>query len=498
MTRHSFVFALSLFGMPSSLAIGTAYAADPATAAPADGTKDDADAAPAEKKADAVAPEAAAGSTPTHTDASLRTFGGGHCLTEPAGKEQQIGALGALLIPQLVSAGIDAATNALDAAGKDHSEVRSANIPLENAVSCVVIARDVVRTSREFQDAGSEHASQQALKNAPLLVELFLRQSRDGSALLVTPTMFNYRQTLEGKTSKSKRDIYLTITFAGIGGDRSSTITVPLGNFATRQESYFLDPIKGPYDATGLSPLGAANSVWIPTPFHKPTVTPTSSGASTALEGGVVADGVAVGVGAPGAAGVTVDKGKPPVKAPVAPGGGGGGEYAPKKPPAALPGKGAKAGKAAKPAVPVLVAPPATPEAPTFEAGAPVAPYSMAVAITEVRKGSPFARSLSGVIKGSKSGVVDLVDPTKRDAARQAEATAADAKLAAWVTARKAYATAYQAYCDEDVTKRASKAPDLYVAQMSLLTAANAAGQTPPFTAVVNPETGAAEAGFCP
>ena len=119
-------------------------------------------------------------------DSDLRTFGGGRCLSEPAGSDQNIGGLAAVLLPQVVGAGIDALTSALEAAGRDRVVSRSTVPPLEYSVRCVQIARGVTMPSRDFRTDQRSASARRALQEAPFLVEFYFRQSRDGSVLAMT------------------------------------------------------------------------------------------------------------------------------------------------------------------------------------------------------------------------------------------------------------------------------------------------------------------------
>ena len=447
----------------AAAAATTAAAADPkATAA---------------KPASTTAQENASVATPKPV-AGFRTFGGGYCLSDPKGKEDQFAALAALLIPQLVSAGIDLMSSALDEAGKDHVVAKSAVIPLEYAVRCVQVVRGYRTPSSDFDGSkGTEPELQADLKRSPFLVELFLRQSRDASALLVTPTILNYQETLEGKHGKGERDLYLTLTFTDASGGNPAMVTLPLGSFAPAMSTHHFDPMMGPYDPKNTNPLGAANSIWIANPFHRPVVPVPSSAATAGTATSTPAASEkqltagAVGVGS--AAGVQRSAG----------------DYGPTHIPAPPRAQGATAAKTEK----ATTAP--TPV--RFAAGDPIAPFSISVAIIETRPGSAFARALSSFLKGSKQGLVDASDPSKRAAILATENAAADGKTAGWITARSNYSTALQAFCNAKPPDRPGKAPALYAAQLTLETASMRAGQTLPFNTVVNPDTGANRDAVC-
>ena len=381
-------------------------------------------------------------------DAELRTFGGGRCLTEPAGSEENAGLFASVILPQLVGAGVDALTAALEAAGRDRVVSRSSVLSLEYALRCAQIARGVALPSRDWRRG--RRVTERALENAPFLLEFYFRQSRDGSSLLVTPTRLIYRETLERRQARSPRTLYATLTFTNQSNQNSSTVTVPLGTFTTRSEPYLFDPMMRPWSPREISPLGAANTIWIPNPFRP----------------------AAEGSGAPAAVG------RPPAEDRA-------GDEAddfdvePPPPAASAAATPARAPSRAEQAVPAVYSP-----------GTPIAPLSITVAISETRPGSAVARFLANVLRGSRTGIVNAVDPAQREQARQTEQTAADQRETALITARQEYATAYQAYCYGPAASRVGNAPALYAAQMKLIMALRPFNRPPPFSQVINPDLG--------
>jgi hypothetical protein len=383
-------------------------------------------------------------------DPDLRVFGGKTCFNPPAGAERHVGPLAALLIPQLVGAGIDALTNALDAAGTDKVRARSAVIPLEYSVQCVQVAKGLPGTARDW--TGNETRETDRLRTAPLMLELFLRQSADGSALLVTPTQLNYDMTVNGRQAHTaKRSLYATITIADASGQHSSQVTVPLGEFRTRPEPYLFDPTGRPLSPGAEHyPLGAANSVWIPNPFapRKPAAQDSTPEGSQSQQGGQ------------------------------------NGPFGPAIPPA-------PAGNTPQPPA-ENTDDTASTTTPPADFGTPISPISLTVVITETRPGNPIAKALAGILKGSRQGIVDAADPAKRQTALETEQTAADQKTTSWATARAKYSAALRAYCAPDATDatRLAAAPDLFTAQVGLVTASRGAKQPLPFDALVDPDTG--------
>jgi hypothetical protein len=399
-------------------------------------------------------------------DAELRTFGGGPCLTEPAGSDKNMAPLLATLLPQVVGAGIDALTSALDAAGRDRIVNRSTVLPLEYAVRCVQIARGVSMPSRDFAGDSRSQAARSALEHAPFLIEFYFRQSRDGSALLVTPTRLSYRETLDGGSARRPRTLYATFNFSDRTGDHASTVTVPLGSFTTRDSPYDFDPMMRPIQPGEISPLGAANSVWIPNPY---------SGQVT---------------GAPAALPEL-----PPVEEASKQGGG----YEARRPPRAAPAPASVARRgrpaAPSPSVPAVRIVPANA---VYAAGTAISPLSVTVVISETRPGSAFARALAGILRGSRTGIVNLSDPAQRATARTTELAAANTQTTAFAGAYSKYAQAYQDYCGANSANRPGKAPALYEAQMALLQAANPLHRSVPFTQTIDPTHGAEPyPGFC-
>lgn len=401
----------------------------------------------------ATAADAAPAAPPEsgRADPDMRTFGGA-CLKEPAGADEQVGALAAALIPQVVGAGIDAVTAALDAAGTDKVRARSAVVPLEHAVDCIQVAKGLSGTARSW-------AQPEDMYQAKLMLELYLRQSADGTALLVAPTVLEYRETVNGRRTRStKRNLYATITFADAAGEHPSTVTVPLGDFLTRSELYLFDAVKGPVGTTTIRPLGSANSVWIPNPFTRRDGKPAAEVAQPAV---------------PAPSGAVPNPLAP--NTPPAPSAGNHGAAAAGKGDAAVPDK---------------------PKPVRFSRDEPIAPISVTVVITETRPGNPIAKALAGILKGGKQGIVDAADPAKRAQAREAEQTAADTKLVGWSTSETKYAKLLQAYCAADADRRAL-APDLAAAQLELANAARNAKKPLPFERRVDPYTGEGSADAC-
>ena len=403
-------------------------------------------------------PENRASPTP-QSKADLRTFGG-TCILNPVGDFPQVGALAAAFIPQLVGAGVDALTAALEAAGQDRTLSQSAVVALENSVTCIQVARGVTALS-----GYDSRTLRNAVNDAPFLVELFLRQSADGSALLVAPTLLNYQETLDRHRTSRPRTLYVTLTFTEPGGQRTSAVTVPLGIYATRRDQYRLDAVGAPLHPDGFSSLGAANSVWIPNPFRRV--------GSTELE---VPDQP------------ETQAGNPP--SPQSQGG------QPAAQPAAAQGSGGSFGDAAphhtpvNPAAPEAGQPSSQPSSKPVGRGTEIMPMSITVAITEVRPGSALARFLAGVLRGSRTGVVNALDPTQREAVRQTELAAA-AQLATNIRdAEKKYDDAFRAFCGAAPAERITKVSDLREAHLDLLAALQAAHQPPRYGEPINARVG--------
>jgi len=405
-------------------------------------------------------PPAQSGDPPT-SRADLRTFGG-TCIRDPIGPNEQIGGgLAAVLIPQLVGAGVDALSSALAAAGQDRPLSQSTVVALENAVTCVQVARDV-------STGTGLTGLQNDVKRAPFLVEFFLRQSADGSALLVAPTILNYRETLDRRRTSRRRTLYATLTFTDASGERTSTVTVPLGAYATSLTPYPLDPVRGPFDPNGFSSLGAANSIWIPNPFQQVATPPPPPPPP------------------PQAQNQPARPQQSPQRARQAPGASAGTPFGTGAVPHATPTSPAPDPAAGD------GQPPAAPPPRVLPPGARITPVSISVVITEIRPGSAIARALAGVLRGSRAGIVNALDPAQREQARQQEQAAAATAVTALIEAQGHYAEAYQAYCDEPAATRRSKAPALFTAQMKLLDARRGARatDTEPFRTVVDPRFG--------
>lgn len=406
--------------------------------------------------APATPPATEDGPPPTESRADLRTFGG-RCIRNPFGHNEQFAPIVATLIPQLVGAGVDALTAALAAAGQDRPLSQSTVVALENAVECVQVARDVTALS-----SADSTTLRNRVRDAPFLVEFYLRQSADGSALLIAPTRLNYRETLDRHQASRRRTLYATLTFTEPGGDRTSTVTVPLGAYRTGSEPYTLDAMGSWFARDGFSSLGAANSVWIPNPFRAvastPPKVPDQPQPQTQRQSqSQPSRGRARTQPAPArAAG--------PANAPVSFGAAG-------TPHQTSANATATAGAGQPPA-------PSQPFKPVT--GTPVMPLSITVTITEIRPGSALARALAGVLRGSRTGIVNALDPAQREAARQADATAAAQLATNLRSAEKKYADAFRAYCGTPRVERISKVSDLREAQLDYLAALQAAHQPRP------------------
>jgi hypothetical protein len=437
--------------LTSAIVLSALTAPATAAAAPA-GQKGGGDDKPA-----AAAPADAAPSPPEKpanlADPELRTFAGKECLNPPAGSNRHVGPLLAAVIPQIVGAGVDALSAALDAAGTDKVRAKSAVVPLEYAATCIQVAKGVSGTGRDWLNDSARGTLGDKLKDAPLMVELFLRQSADGSALLITPTMLNYRMTVNDRQARrTRRNLYATITVADAAGEHPSQVTIPLGDFLTRHDPYKFDPMLRP-ENPGLAhyPLGSANSVWIPNPYAKRARSADADGQATPAD---------AQPGATGTFGPTVP------------------------PPPAKPGEAQQA---------------ATIEAGPVTEGTPITPISLTVVLTETRPGNPIAKALAGILKGSKQGIVDAVDPTKRQQARQAEQSTADANMDAWAAASTKYVAALKPYCAaKDDAGRQAAAPDLLTAQVALTKASRGTKMPLPFSNLVNIYTGEGLKAACP
>ena len=266
--------------------------------------------------------------------------------------------------------------------------------------------------------------------------------------------------------------LFVTLEFSNPSGQNGSTVTVPLGSYSTRTEPYHLDPV-GPQSATGFLSLGAANSVWIPNPFRVQTgVRAVEQDLNQAQHAGPVQPpGVSDGAVQPSKSGdpTHTPRGEIPLGTPAVH----------QTPNNAGVNADAPGGQGVPPVLRSAVIP----------LGSDTRQVSIVVTINEVRKGNPLARTLAAVLRGSRQGVVNLVDPAQRTQARQAEQTAATALVSAFQSARVKYATAYQAYC---LSPGPATAPTLWDAQRTLLRAAHDAqadDQVPQFT-IVNPDTG--------
>ncbi|MGZ8308054.1 MAG: hypothetical protein ACXWU6_15890, partial [Allosphingosinicella sp.] len=204
---------------------------------------------------------------PERLDAGLRTFAG-PCLIEPAGRGEQaaLGGLVAAVIPQVVSAGVDLLTGALDQAGADKITTLTAVLPLEHRARCIQVTRGVSLPSR----GANPEAMTKALLDADFLVEFFLRQSVDGSAITVMPTVVRYAETIEGKKGKrTPRDLFATLRFSDVGASKEVAVSVPLGRYPPdpSQPPHYFDPIALPENSRKLFSAGAAASPWIKAPW---------------------------------------------------------------------------------------------------------------------------------------------------------------------------------------------------------------------------------------
>lgn len=433
----------------------------------------------------AAAADSTISETPSRLDAGLRTFAGA-CLIDPKGEAEQAGVgAGAVaaLLPQAVGAGIDALTAALDAAGQDRVTSVTAVIPLENRPKCVQIARGVEVTSDRPSDE-----IKAALLAAPFLVELFIRSSRDRSAVSLMPTVVRYAQTLDGRGSGTRRrELFATVVFEKPGESTSSTVSLPLGSAAPRRGSspHYFDPVGTPREPANYSPTGAAATPWIKTPFASVTSaakseakTPAESVEPEVARGGPRLDADVASAARDAPAVLTVNGqtvAPPPVEADDLEVSGSGGDF---KPPATA--AAAHAGEAIRG---------------TAKIGDLVQPVSMTIVLRETLKGSAIARALSSILKGGRSAIVDAADPAKQTERRAAE-------LATWKTGMEAYAPALsdyykkrEAYCAapvsvETLEGRLSAAADLLESQVKLTAAARAVDQPVPFTSLVRPGVG--------
>lgn len=419
---------------------------------PATEEADASEASEGEEEIPAPAPAPTPSAPVAAADATLRTFGG-KCFTPPRGDQPQGGGLAAVLLPQLVGAGVDLLTSALEAAGTDRPLSKSTVLPLEFAVECIQIAKFLPGSAADWIQ--HEDARSAEVAGAPFLLELFLRQSADGSALLLTPTQLNYQKTITGRRTRTKRNLYATITLSDPTGKRTSTVTVPLGDFATRPQPYLFDPMRSRMSGADPSPLGSANSIWIPNPFTKR---------------------------GPAAAASTTPTTQPQTET--------SGGFGTKKPPAPTQGSTSQ-GSGGPPTAPTRNPGADVVPAARVTPGDPISPLSISVTITETRRGNRIARALAGVVKGSRQGVVDHFDPVKRKEAREADEKAVNEKVKAWADARTAYAQKLQAYCAAaDAAARRTAAPELFSSQVALSAAATAVERPLPFTGYVDPDTG--------
>jgi hypothetical protein len=437
------------------------------------------------------APKPAVSETPTSLDAGLRTFAG-PCLIEPKGEREQAGFLGAAvaaLVPQIVSGGIDALTAALDAAGQDRVTSTTAVIPLEYRPRCIQVARGVTITS----DKGNEEIKT-ALLNAPFLVEFYLRQSRDGSAVTVMPTVLNYGQTIDGKrTGTRARDLYATLELRRVDGTAATAVSVPLGSYAPdpRAGPHYFDPVAPPRDAAAHYSAGSAATPWIKSPFAPP-----AGGAPAPVPSDEEKRGESSSPPAAAGPRMQIDLASLFAPAELDPPGWAFAEQegrpqppSPRNPddfePAPESNTGFKPGGGGAPAGSRNARP-----------GDPIAPVHVSIVFRETLKGSSFARFLSGILKGGKQKLVDAADPAKQAEARTTELNSWKTNMSAYATALADYYKKRTAYCTPapsapaELDARTAAAADLLASQVNLVAAAKIAEEQPPFTVLVTPGEG--------
>lgn len=441
---------------------------------------------------------------PAVLDAGLRTFAG-PCIIDPVGKEQQalplLGAALAGFIPQIASAAVDGLTNALDKAGQDQVVSITAVLPLENRPRCVQVTRGVTISSSQVMNtdgAAGVQELQDAIRNAPFLVEFLIRTSRDGTAISVMPTVMRYGKSLDGKhTGGRARDMYATLTFSNVGSSDTAQVSVPLGSYKPDPVAapHYFDPVSEPNNPVAFYPAGAAASPWIKSPYI--VGTDVSVEASDAGGSGTVAARTAVTAtpttAKPPAAAATGDtaggRAASPNQNSRRAGDGYGGTTTIPKPVGSRTVTTTKASTTSVAATPgVRVAP-----VKTIRVGDEIKPITISITFRETKPGSVFARALSGILKDNKTALVDVVDPAKEGAARAAD-------LAAWQTNQTAYATAlgdyYKKrviYCtgaktSDDLKDRESDGAEMLGSEITLIAAGRTAGVPDlPFNRTVDP-----------
>jgi predicted outer membrane protein len=292
----------------------------------------------------------------------------------------------------------------------------------------------------------------------------------------VMPTMVRYEQTIDGKkTSKTKRDLFATLTFSDPAGAKSVTVSVPLGAFAPTAGSgnRVFDAVGAPgltWRGGTVYPTGAGASVWFPSVF----LAPTSGGPP--IETRAAANGGQANSGA--------DADNLSIVTPVANAG---------PPPTTT---GARTGATPSATDQTRARAQAPIVAPSMRRGAQIAPVSIVVSLRETRPGNPFAAALAGVFGGSKDKLVALGDPETIEAAKTASATAKNTAIQAYATALGDFYNKKGAYClavgapTPDPLTLQQKAAELLSSEVKLLATVSAVGERPPFTQLVNPETG--------
>jgi len=424
--------------------------------------------APAKPESEADAPKAV-------LDAALRTFAG-PCLVRPLGGEQQaaLAGLASALIPKFIGTGIDLLTSALEAAGRDKVTIITAVLPLEHRPECIQIARDPVIDTSELVGKSSsevERLVREGLWNAPFLVELYLRQSRDGSAVAVMPTVIRYAQSLDGtRTGRRPRELFATISFVPFGSTEASKVSVPLGKRAPRSGSghHFFDPVRSRPATLTAFPTGAAASPWVKTPFVSPE-SPAAANA-VAVVTRVSAPNRASGGTGSGGFGQTVIPGATQPAPPAA------------DEDSEDPGKGNGKGDNPKP----------KPKPPVALNGSS-APLTISIDLRETEQGSAFARTLASLLKGSREPIVNAFDPAKQAELKKTETEN-------WKTTQSGYATALAdfykkraVFCasatdDAGLAGREAAAADVLESQIKLVAAARLADESDvPFTSMIQP-----------
>jgi hypothetical protein len=313
------------------------------------------------------------------------------------------------------------------------------------------------------------------LTKQPFALELYLRRSQDGSALAVMPTLLAYHQALQdGDTGSKARDLYVTLTFATPGSDKSSTASLSLGSRRPSGDVVSFEAVSAPARSGGAYATGEAATVWIANPFAGPPAPPPKADAAKPADAAAAA-----------AAAKAKPKGAKPTSTEM--------DGTPRLIRIADPQPGGGFGK--------NVAPPANPATPaTVAADAPggpsldVAPISVTITVRETRPGSPIAAILAVALKGSKPALVAAVDPTSIAAAQAAKATANQVATTAYVNALGDYYTKRSAYCATPMDAPAGV--DVMKAQMNLVFAAKPLAATVPFTGQIVPQSG--DKSICP